>query len=134
MIPEIGLNLSVFGLGFENWMNCWKCWWMSCWFHVLCCLWRYDGYKTCKRFCKSIWVIGGSKLGFWMKMGLENRSFENCPDEHWLKRANRRSSERHSFLPRIEIYPFAQACRKRTPSVQNLMLRHFGRLSELPVA
>jgi len=63
-------------------------------------------------------------------MGFENRSFENCPDERSLKRARRRSSERHSFMPIIEIYPFAQANRKRTPSVQNLMLRHFGRLSE----
>jgi len=28
-----------------------------------------------------------------MKMGFENRSFENCPDERSLKRENRRSSD-----------------------------------------
>ena len=44
----------------------------------LWCFEWYDVYKTCKRLCKSFWVIGGSKLGFWMKMGFENRSFETA--------------------------------------------------------
>jgi len=66
MILKIGLNWCCFWLGFENMMNCWR---ICCWFYVFVLFECYDVYKTCKRFCKSFWVIGGSKLGFWMKMG-----------------------------------------------------------------
>ena len=69
---------------------------------------------THKHYSKSFWVIGGSKLGFWMKMGLENRRFDFCPDEHSLKRATRRSSERHFATPSLKFWPLAQASHERT--------------------
>jgi len=41
----------------------------------LCCFEYYVAYRTCKHCRKSFWVIGGLKLGFWMKEGLRVREF-----------------------------------------------------------
>ena len=73
----------------------------------LCCFECYDVYKTCKRFCKSFWVIGGSKLGFWKKKGFENRRFwsvqmmlrlselpRSCPELEFDRSLKRKPSER----------------------------------------
>jgi len=57
-----------------------------------------------------------------MKIGFENRSFENCPDERSLKRANRRSSERHIPCPELKF---------NRVSVQNWNFRHFASLKRV---
>jgi len=67
----------------------------------LCCFKYYVAYRTCKHCRKSFWVIGGSKLGFWMKEGLRVREFLELPDDASLKRASRHLSERPCVLPRI---------------------------------
>jgi len=36
-----------------------------------CCV----AYRTCEHCSNSFWVIGGSKLGFWMKKGWEFVNF-----------------------------------------------------------
>jgi len=79
-------------------------------------------------------VIGGLKLGFWMKMELENRRLEFCPDEFSLKRDSLRSSERHLFPNQIVSRQFAQASAKRTVSEPKPNFRHLFRSSEMPVA
>jgi len=50
------------------------------------CFEWYVAYRTCKHCRKSFWVIGGSKLGFWMKKGVRIR-------EPWTAQMKLRSSE-----------------------------------------
>ncbi len=49
---------------------------------------------------KSFWVIGGSKLGFWMILGLENRSLKTAQMKLRLKRDIFRLSEIPRMLSR----------------------------------
>jgi len=56
----------------------------------LCCFEYYVAYRTCKLCRKSFWVIGGSKLGFWMK---RVRKFVNFLTAQMKIRLKRDASE-----------------------------------------
>jgi len=53
----------------------------------LSCIWCFVAYRTCKLYNDSFWVIGGSKLGFWLREGFENRRFLVCTNDASLKRS-----------------------------------------------
>jgi len=94
------------------------------------CFGALNKYWTHNFNLKSFWVIGGLKLGFWMKIGLEIVSYNSA-----------------QMSTRLSEIPFAQASDslqrpvwnfgrslKRATSERNPNFRHLRRLSEIPVA
>ena len=95
----------------------------------------YVAYSTCQHCRKSFWVIGGSKLGFWMKRVREFVSFWTARMKLRLKRDIFRLSEIPRMLSRWSFaWREMQANSKRDfprlTSFRSLEANHERTLSE----